>query len=285
MKGRLIVGHVPRKISAVCYLFLRRSGTISCEVTDRRRYSADLPQGGLEIPCKLIFVGVAKDISKVQKLERSAPSSNHDSATEQPAKRQKMETPVSCNNPLNADPAQASWLQLDGNTLSQFDKNELCEGKQLNDNHINYAQALLKKQFPSLEGLQLTLLQNKRPKKKVARGLQVIHSRNNHWIVASTLDCRNNEVKVFDSLYSSVDEETQATILNLFEINGQLKLNILNLQKQRGGSDCGLFAVAVATALAFGVDPTAVNFQQNEMRGHLSNCFQEGLMTVFPTSS
>ena len=50
MNGRLIVGHVPHEISAVCYLFLRRGGTISCKVTGRRRYSADLAQGGLETP-------------------------------------------------------------------------------------------------------------------------------------------------------------------------------------------------------------------------------------------
>ena len=35
------VGHVPRKISAVCSLFLRKGGTIQCQVTERRRFSAD----------------------------------------------------------------------------------------------------------------------------------------------------------------------------------------------------------------------------------------------------
>ena len=50
-KGSTIVGHVPRTISAVCSMFMRRDGTISCRVTGSRRYSSDLPQGGLEIPC------------------------------------------------------------------------------------------------------------------------------------------------------------------------------------------------------------------------------------------
>ena len=44
------VGHLPRKISAACTLFLRTNGIISCTVTGNRRYSADLPQGGLELP-------------------------------------------------------------------------------------------------------------------------------------------------------------------------------------------------------------------------------------------
>ena len=37
MKDDNIVGHVPRKISTVCSLFLRRGGLI--ELTGRRRYS------------------------------------------------------------------------------------------------------------------------------------------------------------------------------------------------------------------------------------------------------
>ena len=39
-EGGTIVGHVPRAISAVCSLFLRRNGTILCEVTGTRRKSS-----------------------------------------------------------------------------------------------------------------------------------------------------------------------------------------------------------------------------------------------------
>ena len=46
-----IVGHLLRKISATCSLFLRRGGKIDCRVTGQRRYSRDLIQDGLEIPC------------------------------------------------------------------------------------------------------------------------------------------------------------------------------------------------------------------------------------------
>ena len=62
-----IVGHVPRKISAICALFIRRGGTIQCKVTGSRQYSRDISQGGLEIPCMLIFTGDPKDIQKVKK--------------------------------------------------------------------------------------------------------------------------------------------------------------------------------------------------------------------------
>ena len=37
MKLGIVVGHRPKKISATCFLFLRKGGVISCEVTDERR--------------------------------------------------------------------------------------------------------------------------------------------------------------------------------------------------------------------------------------------------------
>jgi len=38
-KDTQVVGHVARKISTLCYLFLRKGGAISCVVTGTRRYS------------------------------------------------------------------------------------------------------------------------------------------------------------------------------------------------------------------------------------------------------
>ena len=63
-----IIGHLPRKISRPCSLFLRRRNRITCRVTGYRRYSSDLPQGGLEIPCVLVFEGESKEISKIKKF-------------------------------------------------------------------------------------------------------------------------------------------------------------------------------------------------------------------------
>ena len=37
MKSGRVVGHLPKKISATCSLFLRKGGTISCQVTDERQ--------------------------------------------------------------------------------------------------------------------------------------------------------------------------------------------------------------------------------------------------------
>ena len=67
-KEGVVIGHLPRKLSQVGSLFLRCGGTIDCTVTGRMRYSADLPQGGLEIPCSLLFKAESKEVIKLKKL-------------------------------------------------------------------------------------------------------------------------------------------------------------------------------------------------------------------------
>ena len=68
VKDGKTVGHLPRKLSKVCSLFLRRGGTIQCTVRGRRRRSTDLPQGGLEIPCCLLFTSNHEDIQKLLQI-------------------------------------------------------------------------------------------------------------------------------------------------------------------------------------------------------------------------
>ena len=67
-KDGCVIGHLPRKVSRVCSLFLRRGGSIHCMVTGRRRYSVDLPQGGLEVPCLVVFAAKPKEIQKLKQL-------------------------------------------------------------------------------------------------------------------------------------------------------------------------------------------------------------------------
>jgi hypothetical protein len=67
VRGGTIIGHLPRKISKLYTLFMRNCGSIRCVVTGTRRFSLDLPQGGLEIPCHLLFEGKVKIIKKLKK--------------------------------------------------------------------------------------------------------------------------------------------------------------------------------------------------------------------------
>ena len=94
-----IVGHVPHKISSICSVFLLRGGLIKCEINGHRRYSSDHPQGGLELPCLLTFVGSPVKIEKVRALLKDKCLSDTESAkaspvaelTDPPSKKPKIQ--------------------------------------------------------------------------------------------------------------------------------------------------------------------------------------------------
>ena len=54
--SNVTVGHLPRAILLICSIFIRHGGTIMSRVNGTRRYSSDIPQGGVEIPCVLTFL-------------------------------------------------------------------------------------------------------------------------------------------------------------------------------------------------------------------------------------
>ena len=88
-------------------------------------------------------------------------------------------------------------------------------GERFNDMVINIAQKPLKSRFSMIIGLNSTLLQ---AKKKLSTFEQnKVHT--NHTFTWRPLDCgsnvgdeKENQVKVFDSLYESIDDGTRKVI-------------------------------------------------------------------------
>ena len=52
----------------------------------------------------------------------------------------------------------------------------------------------------------------------------------------------------------------------------QLEVVVPRIQKQTGITDCGIFAAAVATAIAVGDDPVYLTWNQKEIREHYLRC-------------
>ena len=61
--------------------------------------------------------------------------------------------------------------------------------------------------------------------------------------------------------------------MRLLNANGKLQ--------QSGSTDCGLFAIAYITSIAFDVDPAQYVFNQTAMQPHLQKCFEEKI--TFPS--
>ena len=234
VKGGNVVGHVPRAISSVCFLFLKKNGKIKCLVTGKRQRSVDLPTGGLEVPCKLIFTcSCCRLIAKTEKLLSEAVSSGLLKPCTNKRSREKGSTEQECEHPAKKLRSPSDkWLKFNGEVLLQKDKKELCNGGWLNDKHINYVQLMLKSQFPSIDGWKCPLLLNGQMNIKIQHGVQIIHSRGNHWIVASNLRCHSKQVQVFDSLYTTVDDTTRKVIENIFA--GKSTLEMVTTQASWG---------------------------------------------------
>ena len=230
-----------------------------CTVTGPKRHLADLPQGGLELPCTLTFSGDSSAVSKV-KMIMATKRMHH------PPKQSSSEDKLKVKTILELPPKQTLskdadgvvevdgqmeqvWMKIEDVQLTEADKFIVTEGAQLSDKHINAVQRLLQAQHPNLKGMCSTLVAGRQ--KLPPGGLQAFFVRGNHWIVLSTLDFRSGEVNVYDSLYSDQDADTLSAISGSLEVYWPpVILNLMKIGKQKGVDDCGLFAVAVLTALA-----------------------------------
>ena len=143
---------------------------------------------------------------------------------------------------------------------------------------------MLKIQFPNVNGLNLTLCQttDKKSELHITNWLQIIFCKDrSHWVAATTIGCEVGAVKVFDSIFHKLDEESKHCILNYLPKNTKIKL-VGTSQKQIGDRDCGVFAIAFCTSLAFGKDPAKQKFIQERARSHLVTCFKNNKLSVFP---
>ena len=122
--------------------------------------------------------------------------------------------------------------------LSDADVERIIMGEELTDVHINTAQHLLKEQFPNLNGLQCTLLQVKEASKIDTKAtnkiLQIVHRLvRHHWVVATTIGNKKNEILIFDSIFRNIDSQTTQVLGNLFGCLSTSTFRVMNSQKQK----------------------------------------------------
>ena len=96
-------------------------------------------------------------------------------------------------------------------------------------------------------------------------------------IVLSTIDCANHEVKIYDSLYNSINKDTLTVIAALIKVNKfpHKHAHIMHMAIQYGDTEHELYAKATIVCLAFRDDPcnhssvSPIDMQ----RCHLGECY------------
>ena len=63
----------------------------------------------------------------------------------------------------------------------------------------------------------------------------------------------------------------------------EITIRFMNMKKQQGSYNCGIYAIAYATALVYGQDPASYQSKQEKMRPHLKSCFWRESYNCFCT--
>lgn len=114
------------------------------------------------------------------------------------------------------------------------------------------------------------------------RWLQILFNGRNHWLLVA-----NNFVKkgvvLYDSLPHARQPIVEANIACLLRTSeDSFDVAVAPCQYQINSDDCGVMAIAFATELLFGGDPSTACFIQSQLRKHLKMCLRNKALTPFP---
>ena len=153
-------------------------------------------------------------------------------------------------------------------------------GDWLTHDHIIFVNHLLKKQFPDVSGLSdPKFVQDLSFPVSQDPFIQMFHV-GEHWMTVAGVS--PSRACVYDSTLYSTSTSTKAQIAAIMNTKERrIELTIEKTQFQRGGSDCGLFAIAYATDLSIGNNPAAYRYDQGSMRPHLIDCLEKQCLTTF----
>lgn len=158
----------------------------------------------------------------------------------------------------------------------------------LNDSIINCFQTLLKSQYPNFQGFQNTQLRKTLKFETInweQPFIQILHVNGNHWIVVSNIYSEKGCIDIYDSQCKYISKATLRQICCFLNPNIRvIKFGLVNIQWQPTDCECGLFAIAVATELANGNNPSKFRFSVEKMRQHVLECFENENFVMFPSS-
>ena len=168
----------------------------------------------------------------------------------------------------------------------------ISSGAWLLDEHIDSAQYLLALQFESSN----TVFQSCTTVEAGSGGanfgipdakatfVQILLIQGSHWVTLSNKGCEDGTVKIYVSMSASdlCGDAKRAVCWLMFYSETQVTFQWVDIARQTGGNDCGLFVITIATSLCHVINPTEAVFDQSQMRPYLIRCLRRQEMTPFP---
>ena len=121
--------------------------------------------------------------------------------------------------------------------------------------------------------------------------IQILNTCNSHWFTLSNVDLARNSqyndiVLIYDSAFASrvrMSLDIQMAICSILRPQPDIiNFDVVDVQNQPNGSDCGLFAIAFATELVHGNDSAGSFFDTLSLRQHLLEGLERGYLDRFP---
>ena len=143
---------------------------------------------------------------------------------------------------------------------------------------ISAGQQFLKYEFPDVGGLQSTLAVAAKSCEILSVGaIQIMHILFNHWICIKVNE-NNSTIYLYDSKYFSIPSAVVELILDISHSERDvITIKSTKMQEQEG---CGVYALAVATALCNQQDPSVLCWKQDAMWSHVGVLRKE-ILTPF----
>ena len=151
-------------------------------------------------------------------------------------------------------------------------------GKWLNCKLVNVGVLMLRKQFPNMHGLyDVTLGSTLSFPSQKEPFVQILNCSQCHWICVSSIGCKQNSVKVCDSLLTKeISTSVQESIAVLLSSSSKtIHIIYPDVQQQSDNSSCGLYALAFAYMLCEGKDPASFTYDEMGFRSHYLKCIKQ----------
>ena len=164
--------------------------------------------------------------------------------------------------------------------LTVTERDFLMNGQQICDNIINAAMALLMRINPLLN-IQSTTMKSPMLQYCPTETIHIHHNDANHFVTTSSL---GNQINLYDSANMTPTSELTSQITAIYSPDDSIPeyFRAKIQAEQTGSTDCGLFAIAFATDLAFSNNPSTIVYDQANMRTHLQQCLEMEQLTPFP---
>ena len=86
-------------------------------------------------------------------------------------------------------------------------------------------------------------------------------------------------------LKGKVIESVKNQICCITRFKGKnIKIDVVPVQQQQNGFDCGVYAIAFMVSLINKEDLTSITFDEKKSRDHFYDCYKQGRLIPFPSA-